>query len=120
MRNVGLNVLVVRIRDVYDGTSNTLMVGELAGGEQGSHRGHWWNHFNLYSTVLGINVPGSIPGDGVFQRTLDDTFSSYHPGGCHFLRADGSVHFESETIDQVILSAMTTRRGGDVISTNGL
>ncbi len=57
-----------------------------------------------------------------FERTLPYLFpfSSCHPGGRHFLRADGSVHFESENIDQVILSALTTRQGGDVISTNGL
>jgi len=115
-----LNVLAVEIRDVFDGTSNTLMIGELTGGEQGSHRGHWWSHFNLFSTALGINGPGSIPGDGFFERTLDDTFSSYHPGGCHFLRADGSVHFESETIDAAILAALTTRAGGEVISSNDL
>ena len=115
-----LNVLAVKIRDVFDGTSNTLMIGELTGGEQGSHRGPQWVHFNLFTTVFGINGPGSIPGDGFFERTLDDTFSSYHPGGCHFLRADGSVHFESETIDAAILAALTTRRGGDVTSTNGL
>ena len=115
-----LNIQPIRIRDVFDGTSNTLMIGELAGGEQGSHQGHWWNHFNLFSTALGINGPGSIPGEGFFQRTLDDTFSSYHPGGCHFLRADGSAHFESETIDQVILTALTTRAGGEVISSNEL
>ena len=115
-----LNVFSVKIRDVFDGTSNTLMIGELTGGESGSNRGHQWVHFNLFSTALGINGPGSIPGDGFFTRTLDDTFSSYHPGGCHFLRSDGSVHFESETVDQVILSALTTRRGGDVISTDGL
>jgi len=114
------NLFPVRIRDVFDGTSNTLMVGELTGGEPGSHQGNQWVHWNIFSTIEGINGPGTIPGDGFFQRIEEDSFSSYHPGGCHFLRADGSVHFESENMDQAILAALTTRAGGEVISSNGL
>ena len=113
-----LNLLSVRIRDVFDGTSHTLMIEELTGGEPGSHQGHQWVHFNLFSTGLGLNSAGSIPGESVFRRTLDDTFSSYHPGGCHFLRADGSVKFESENISAAVLTALTTRRAGDVIASN--
>ena len=115
-----MNIIPVRIRDVFDGTSNTLMVGELTGGEQGSHQGNHWVDWNIFSTIEGINGPGTIPGDGVYQNIEEFGFSSYHPGGCHFLRADGSVHFESENMDQVILSALTTRAGGEVISSNDL
>ena len=114
------NVLSVKIRDVYDGTSNTLMVGEITGDEQGSHQGVNWTHSNVFSTLNGINGPATIPGEGFYQRVEEPSFSSYHPGGCHFLRADGSVHFESENIDQAILAALTTRAGGEVISSNDL
>ena len=115
-----LNFNSVRIRDVYDGTSNTLMVGELTGGEPGSNRGLQWVHYNLFTTEFGINGPGSIPGDGVFTRTHSDTFSSYHPGGCHFQIADGSVQFISEFIDANVLDALTTRAGGESISAKDL
>ena len=115
-----MNIKPVKIRDVFDGTSNTLMVGEVTGGEPGSRRGPTWVSGNFYSTPNGINGPGTIPGDGVHQNIDEIGFSSYHPGGCHFLRADGSAHFESENMDQVILSALTTRAGGEVISSNDL
>jgi len=114
------NLLPVKIRDVYDGTSNTLMVGEITGDEPGSHRGPNWTHFNVFSTFNGINGPATIPGEGFYQRIEEPCFSSYHPGGAHFLRVDGSVHFESENIDQAVLAALTTRAGGEVISSNDL
>ena len=115
-----LNILPVRIRDVFDGTSNTLMVGEVTGGEPGSNDGYQWVHYNLFSTVFGINGPASIPGEGVFTSRTRETFSSYHPGGAHFQMADGSVQFISENTDADVLTALTTRAGGEVISATDL
>ena len=113
-----INQSSIRVRDVYDGTSNTLFVGEVTGGEPGSCRGWFWPEFNVATTVNGINGVATIPGDGFYDRILDVGFSSYHPGGCHFLRGDGSVRFESENIDAATLAALTTRAGGEVISSN--
>ena len=116
------NLRGIRVADVFDGTSNTLMVGEITGGEAGSHQGWIYVNGTLFSTAFGINGPGTIPGEGIWNRICDpgDSLSSYHPGGCHFLRADGSAHFTSENVDAEILAALTTRAGGEVISSNGL
>ena len=65
----------------------------------------------MFSTIEGINSFGTIPGEGYFERIAEFGFSSYHPDGCHFPRADGSVHFESDTIDQTVLATLTTRAG---------
>ena len=43
---------------------------------------------------------------------------SHHPGGASFTFADGHVSFLSETIDQELLEALTTRDEGEVIDTS--
>lgn len=76
----------------------------------------------------GINGPGSKPGgrddsidpidgDGGNRHIeyFDETgFSSYHPGGAHFLRTDGSAAIVNEDVNQQVLEAMVTRKGGEV------
>jgi prepilin-type processing-associated H-X9-DG protein len=44
------------------------------------------------------------------------TSRSYHPGGVHALRCDGSVRFTAETIDGLTWRALGTIAGGEVIS----
>ena len=75
-----------------------------------------------FTTVNGINGINTIPGTGAFQRIppYDYGFSSFHPGGTHFQMADGSVQFLSEFIDAAVLTALTTRAGGEPISATDL
>ncbi|MCD4728528.1 MAG: DUF1559 domain-containing protein, partial [Pirellulales bacterium] len=123
-----------RMGDVKDGTSHTLFVGEITGA-MGIHRTegpaymqHMWIAHCIQDTADGINGPGSVPGgrdeaadpiDGDGWSRHDEMrdeigFSSFHPGGCHFLMVDGSVHFFGEEINQAILAALTTRESGEV------
>lgn len=57
--------------------------------------------------------------DGAFAYAAFSTgqrsFSSYHPGGCHFALVDGSVHFISATVDADVLTGLTTRGGGEPV-----
>ena len=105
-----------RIRDVIDGTSNTLMIGEVTGGGPGSYVSRFWISWNVVDTGYGINGPFTVPGGGTLTNHHRTDLSSYHPGGCNFALGDGSVHFLSENIDQLTLAALATRAGGEPIS----
>ena len=111
-----------RIADVHDGTSNTLLIGEYTGGGPNSHQGQPWILGGLMDTRDGINGPFSIPGGYPPGPSFNQRWcgaSSYHPGGCHFLLADGSVQFLSDELASgtpgTVLYALTTREGGEVI-----
>ena len=43
-------------------------------------------------------------------------FWSLHPGGSHFVLADGSVQFYSYSVDPILIPAMATKAGGEVIN----
>jgi prepilin-type processing-associated H-X9-DG protein len=38
-----------------------------------------------------------------------------HPGGAHFVMADGSVHFVTESIDHNVYRGLSTRSGGETV-----
>jgi prepilin-type N-terminal cleavage/methylation domain-containing protein/prepilin-type processing-associated H-X9-DG protein len=107
-----------RIDDICDGLSSTLMVAEVTGGGSGTHLAHFWIAWDFIATGDGINGPHSIPGGGdytsLYTRSLCGP-SSYHPGGCHFAMADGSVHFILAEISYDVLAALATRDGEEVV-----
>ena len=71
-----LNVLAKKVRDVYDGTSNTLFVGEDTGGEVGSNENEAWTAYYgiVFSTAFGTNGLGTIPSEGVRHWPLKLAF----------------------------------------------
>ncbi|MBN1852137.1 MAG: DUF1559 domain-containing protein [Pirellulales bacterium] len=125
------NYYSVGFKKVLDGTSKTLLVGEVTNGlgahpSQGSAWiGHMWITWNVQDTANGINGLGSIPGgrdinldpfdgDGSSGNRhveyFDEAgFSSFHPGGAHFVYADGHIEFLQEEIDALALQELTTR-----------
>jgi prepilin-type processing-associated H-X9-DG protein len=59
-----------------------------------------------------LNLP--CTGGGVSEMTAASR--SRHPGGVNVLKADGSVHFVSQTIDLATWQAMGSISGGEIIS----
>jgi prepilin-type N-terminal cleavage/methylation domain-containing protein len=102
------------IRQISDGTSNTLMVGERNGlAEQepsgppaaywtGAIRARWVN-----STLSNIRNEGAFLINGTNRYGT----SSLHQGGAQFTRADGSALFISEDVDGDLWQALGTRAG---------
>ncbi|MFM7292820.1 MAG: DUF1559 domain-containing protein [Planctomycetia bacterium] len=102
-------------KNVADGTSKTLFVGETKVGATVNGPGpqdtkavnQWMDPISLASTVHGVNV------STYNIRYFDRSFSSFHPGGAHFVFVDSSVQFIDETIDLFVLSYLGTRAGGE-------
>ena len=101
---------------ITDGTTQTLMVGEVVGSLGSSNNfGFYWVTWNVLHTANGINLASKFEPQRA--NSVDEgSFASFHPGGCHFVFCDGHASFVSEDIDSATLAALTTRAGAEVIS----
>ncbi|TWT61983.1 DUF1559 domain-containing protein [Rubinisphaera italica] len=119
-----------RFRDMTDGTTTTLLIGETAFNlpdykfSSGSCMGESRYSYTYWSvpypgstactTEFGFN-PHDVKDDGIFDDNWTRTFRSEHKGGVQFTMVDGSVHFIAENISAEVLDALATRNGGEVI-----
>jgi len=125
-----------RIRDITDGTSNTIMLGESYTEpnyvKDGQGMDYWafgapqtggWDCIpgdlggteyseGLGSCVVPINSRRNPLINGVL---MEMSFGSYHVGGAQFALGDGSVRFISENLDMTVYRALGSRGGGEVV-----
>ena len=102
-----------KMKDVVDGTSHTMLVGE----DIPDHNWHtMWSFSNgdSGSTYAPPNY-NPVPPD---PKTWWDMrgFRSYHPGGLQFAFIDGSVRYLSEGIDLATYRAQSTIRGEEILT----
>jgi prepilin-type N-terminal cleavage/methylation domain-containing protein len=101
-------------KDIPDGSSNTLFVGESTilptGGTRGNRYAAWMGLWQCSTTTAGINWPGR----GNSWRG-GSGFSSHHVGGAHFLLVDGSVRFLSDSTNLMLFGQLGTRDGGETL-----
>ena len=115
-----------RFREITDGLSKTLMVGERQNGPFRMAGAHG-NHFEYETTWTGAvrDIDDSTDDHGhmvLFQTghvpndpwSDDRDVSAAHSGAAQFLNCDGSVRPVMETIDFAAYTALGTRAAGDI------
>lgn len=124
----------LRLTDITDGTSNTVLASETLLWNQGDdRRGRMFNSYQgetLFSTLrvpntasadaqysCGTNLPPYLPCTEVGSGpNSNNSARSLHTSGVNAVMSDGSVRFISNSINPIAWSAMGTRMGGEVVN----
>jgi prepilin-type processing-associated H-X9-DG protein len=122
------------MKDVADGTTNTIMLGETLPNQNGwmIHQGTiaeggwaFWDSVPLLVTTTPINYNSgdlTYPCSGSLMHGMHDAYNenismgakSRHPGGANFCFADGSIHFIKQDIDPRTYALLGCRRDGQI------
>jgi prepilin-type N-terminal cleavage/methylation domain-containing protein/prepilin-type processing-associated H-X9-DG protein len=122
----------VKIAEIRDGTSNTLLVGERSVGRKVPKLGWWYagvgqNRSGSLDHHLGVREINNYDDlsacfHGPYQYRAGSTseacdafrFWSHHTGGAHFAFADGSVKFMAYSANEV-MPALATKAGNETL-----
>jgi prepilin-type N-terminal cleavage/methylation domain-containing protein/prepilin-type processing-associated H-X9-DG protein len=123
----------VRLTDITDGTSNTLLAGEAQrspGAPKNYDRYYIFDNSSDDNTVTSKDLsrflsqvghqdtPGGKIAAFKINGANEKTFGSFHTGGANFVLCDGSVRFVRDSISSTAWLAAGTRNGGEAIPLN--
>ena len=110
------------IRDIVDGTSNVIAIGE-------KYQGRYTETSIDYAGAVWVGLNPAVgwgAAAGVLNGTTDrkingtnvNAYCSPHPGGMMSVFCDGSVHFIAETIDGTALEILAKKASGLPLPSN--
>ena len=125
----------VRLADITDGLSSTILVGESLTDPRFVKDGQGMDHWVIgspqidpcrcdggsagteFSEAVGTAVaPMNLRkhDPGAHGRLMELSFGSYHDRGAHFAKGDGSVQFLGDAIELSVYQALFSRNRGDI------
>ena len=106
-----------KVRDISDGLSKTIFVGEVIAADTLESSNIWSRAVRAADSLRTTYNPlNSLPGTGlalIQQFGQNGAFGSEHPGGAQFGFGDGHVEFISDNIDLGVYKNLSTRAGGE-------
>jgi prepilin-type N-terminal cleavage/methylation domain-containing protein/prepilin-type processing-associated H-X9-DG protein len=100
----------LRVKDCADGLSKTIVAGEVIDAHIPKSSNIWTRGFRLADTLRttyhSVNSLDTVSANGL---PYSGAFGSRHSGGALFAFGDGHVQFLTDTIDQSVYEALSTR-----------
>jgi prepilin-type N-terminal cleavage/methylation domain-containing protein/prepilin-type processing-associated H-X9-DG protein len=116
-------LLARRVKDITDGLSKTIIIGETVENHTQNGRNTWTNGVRYQDSMRTTGCPMNTTPNGSCAAAFDyyspvknnADFGSKHPGGAAFVYVDGHVTFLSDNINLTAYRALSTIAGGEAV-----